>query len=273
MGNTNWKSRLAKLKNYKDAKSQSEEISGSQVEDGRYIAKITSCELATSNSSGRDQINMFTEIVEGEFEGQKPAAFLGLDEQSLRFTLAAISRLGYELSDDPSDLEEIVKDLNTNKPAILIRIKNGFTNVEKLASEEGYQQEAEQEENESEEAEKATEDEEVVEEEEAVEEEQEQVALGEGDQVTWKGKSGEMTGKITKVLEDEGKALIKADKDGKTYKVAADLLSPVEDTSEDVVEEEEEVEEEVEEEPKKKPAPAKKAAPAKAAKKVVKKKK
>lgn len=249
-----WKQKMSKVKNWDGAKQEADQQGGS-VPDGRYKAQISKIELAESQSSGRDQINCFCEIVEeGDYQGQSIGAFMGLDEEkSLPWTIAALRRLGCKV-DEPEDLVDAVDQLAEDLPEIMIRVKNGFANLEGLFEKKGEDDIGE--EVESEEVEEV-----ASEEDETVEEESEEATVEIGTKVlfTWKGE--ELEGEVKEIDEAAGKLKIKSG--GKVYPVKAEDASIVAEEVEEVVEEEEEVvEDEPEEEPEveevaKKPAPKK----------------
>ena len=238
---------LKRINGYKDAKEDSEELKGfGDIEDGRYQAQIESAELAISQKD-RAQINIFGKITEGEYEGEQFAAFPGLEGKSLKFTLAMLGRLDYELPDAADGIEDIVEDLDSNGASVIIVIKNGFCNIEKLNDDAEEVEEGEEEPEDPEVEEEEPEEEEPEEEDP---EEEEGIDLEELSRKELKTliKDQELDVKVTKNMTDD------------------DIRKAIEDANEEPEEEEEEEEEEVPETPKKKPK-------GKAAKKKVAKKK
>ena len=262
-----WLQKLNKVKDWEAVKKEADQQGGS-VPDGRYRCKVTSAELTESKGSGRDQINLFTEVVEeGDYQNQSIGVFLGLDEeQSLPWTIAALRRTGFKIGEDPAqEIIDAVNSLNEDLPEVAIRVKKGFGNLDGLweaVSEEGTDDVP------AEEAETPAEGE-VVEEVPAADEAQ--VEVGTKVSFTW-GKD-ELEGEVKEILEDEGKLKVKVGT--KIYPVKAEnatIVSEEPEPEEEVVEDEPK-EEPVEEAPKKKVnKPAPKKAPAKPVKKNIKRK-
>lgn len=272
-----WKAKLAKVKDWEGVKKQADEQGGS-VPDGRYRAKVNTAELTESQSSGREQINLFSEITEeGDYAGQNIGCFLGLDEEkSLPWTIAALRRCGYKIV-EPEDVVDAVKSLNDDQPEVIIRVKNGFGNLEgsfeKVGEDDDEQPEAVGE------VEEPVEEEEVQEEEVVEEAAEEEAAVEIGSDVSFDWKGETLEGKVKEINEAEGK--LKISSGGKVYPVKAEnvTLLVAEIAAEEEVEED--VQEDPEEEPVEEEKPAKKKvskpvtkkpAPKPAAKKVVKKK-
>lgn len=238
--NVDWKSRLSKLRNYKEAKEESKSVGGG-LADGRYKVKVTKAQLGESQSSGREQISVYFEVLEGDCEGQTGGVYLGLDEKSLRFTLSALGRLGHEIPEDPADIVDIVNNINNDQGEIVIGVKNGFTNiVGKVEKEDNFGQEENAETEESEET-----PEEPETESEETEEETEAVSVGSKVSFVWG--EDELTGEVVSIDEAAGKLVIRTD-DKKKYKVSAEKASLITEIGDTEVEEEEETEEEEEEE-------------------------
>ena len=266
-----WKAKLAKVKDWSAVSKAADQSSGGNVPDGRYHGKVVSAELAESKGSGREQINLFCEVVEeGDYQGQSIGIFMGLDEEkSLPWTVAALRRCGYKVP-EPEDVVDAVDSLNSDLPEVAIRVKNGFGNLDGLWEAKG-EDTFEGDSNEVEAAEEVAE-EEVVEEsvEEVPEEAEAQVEIGTKVSFDWKGES--LEGEVKEIDEAEGKIKVKVG--NKVYPVKAENATII---SEEIPEENEEVvEEEPEEDPepvvKKKSKPAPKKAPAKPVKKNVKRK-
>lgn len=244
----NWKQRLSKIKDFSAAKTAADELAGGSVPDGQYAVKPTSIELAESQGSGREQINFFTEVLEGEFAGHRIGCFHGLDEKGLRFTIAMLRSLGFEI-EEPEQIVDAVESLGQDLPELLVRVKNGYGSV--LSNVDGAEdvQDGEQQEIAS------------------VEEIVGEIEVGSKVMFDWKGQ----------LLE----GIVKAMTDSKTMVSSGGKLYPVKPTEVELkseeapVEDDESVEEEPQEEPieeeeetPKKKTVAKKPAP----KKVIKKK-
>ena len=266
--NKQWLQKLNKVKDWEAVIKEADQQGGS-VPDGRYRCKVTSAELTESKGSGREQINLFTEVVEeGDYQGQNIGVFMGLDEeQSLPWTIAALRRTGFKIGEDPAqEIIDAVNSLNEDLPEVVIRVKKGFGNLDGLWEVKG-EDSFEGDEAEAPVEEEASVEEEVVAEEPVAEEAQVEV----GSKVSFSWKEEELEGIVKEINEDEGK--LKVSCNGKLYPVKAENATIV-DASEPEPKEEP-VEEEPEEDPepevkKKKPAPKK--APAKPVKKNIKRK-
>lgn len=252
----NWASRLNKLQNYQTALESSKELFEPNLPDGRYQAKITNAEISESKTSKRLQIVIDLEVVDHpELEGETCKSFAGLEGDSLGYTLAMLSRLGYEPSDDPKDLESLVLEISKSDMIVNIRVKDGFTNIMDKA--EGQEGEGKAEDNESEETVQEEPEEEVAEEQEEAEEET-SGEIVEGTLVQWKSKATgkNVQGEVIEIMEESNQARIDVG-DGKIFKVSMDILEIIssseseEETEESEESEEVEEEEEQEEKPKK----------------------
>lgn len=178
-----------------------------KVEDGRYIAQLVGLELGQS-SAGRDQIARDFKIIEGELKGEKLRDYQGLDtEKGISFFMRDLARLGYEEPDGLEDCGPIVEEINKEKPQVRISVKNNgeFQNVfidKALSSDEvadGTEEGAE-----------AASDEEVE--------------IEVGMTVVAKVDGEEVTGKVVKILEDQGKIKIETE-DGEVVRVPVDDVS------------------------------------------------
>lgn len=258
MNSKQWKARLGKMANFNQAKKDSEKL-GENLPDGRYRVVLEKVELAESKTSGREQINFFGKVKDGEFDGENCNFYPGLDDKSLHFTIAALRKLGFDI-DEAEEIVDAVESLNAELPEIFVQVSKGYTNVQGLAT-------AVDDGNEGAEEDQASENE--PEAEEVIAEEAE-VEIG--SEVVFNFKGEELRGTVSEILEKEQKLKIKSG--GKLYTVKAENVSLVEPETaveEEAVEEEvveEDSEEPIEEEKKpakkpvgKKPAP-KKPAPA-----------
>jgi len=135
--------RLAKVKaNWKKASERESQFGEFPLDDGRFIAKISLMEVNESMSSGRLQVHTEFEVVEGPDTGTSCHSYEGLEsEDNLFYLQRKLAKMGQEVPDDPSDLEEICKKVSKEKPVVRIRVKTKgeFTNVyvDRLISESG----------------------------------------------------------------------------------------------------------------------------------------
>lgn len=228
-------------------KANEQSYGASEVEDGRYLARLTRAELCNSKSSGRLQVAWSYEIEEGEFKGEKVSNYDGCEtEENLKYLFLTLSRFGIEAPDDLSEeLEEILKNIEKSKPIckIQIKTKGEYQNV--------YLQKVL---NHSETKKLSTEDSEYQEDENSESEESEEsVEIEVGSRVSATLKKGEVNGEVVEILEEENLVKVKGD-DGKVYKVDPSKLSllasepPSEPEDDGESEDEEDSEEDNEEE-------------------------
>lgn len=266
-----WAKKLKRIEGYDGHVKESESLGGT-VPDGRYEADVTSAEFGTS-ANGRDQIVVKMKIVNHEEQDDATCAtFMGIDATSLKYTLATLRRLGFEIAgDNPEELLDIVEELGKSKMNINIKIKDGFVGIldsndvhvsDSENKEEQEEEEEDEQENVSEEGEDGdSEDEDSDDEEESEEntDSGEESEISEGDKVTWKDGKTSKSGEIIEVMEDKNLARIETS-EGKIIRVDISKLvkqeeeeeSDDEDNEEDSSEEDDQ--EEVEEKPVKRSA-------------------
>ncbi len=242
--------KLTGLKKHWKEASKREPAKMAAVEDGIYEAKLSKCQLAESISSGRLQVAWGWVIAKGEGKGDQVNDYDGLETEDNFFYLQRkLAQLGKEIPEEITELEEVLKQLEKEKPLAKIRVKSkdGFTHVyinglvedsddeeetETETEDETEEEETESDEEEETESEEEDEEEEETEEEEEETEEEEEDAVNVdiGDTVAFKLKDGtEHTGELLEVLEKEGKARVRSKKDKKVYKVAIEVLEAVEE--------------------------------------------
>ncbi len=95
-----------------------------RLPDGKYVARVTSVEVGTSDS-GRNQIKWGHTIAEGEFRGEKVYAYDGLDhEDSLEWLSKKVLRFNVDPTEiDIENLQVELDALISDKPAFKIRLK------------------------------------------------------------------------------------------------------------------------------------------------------
>jgi hypothetical protein len=112
---SNWK---------KAAKRDPNTFSGSEVEDGRYIARIEAMSIDQSMSSGRLQMMTEFKIIEGPETGQTVRSYDGMEtEDGMFYLMRKLARLGQEVPDDPTELESLCEKIEKEKPVVRIRLK------------------------------------------------------------------------------------------------------------------------------------------------------
>lgn len=256
--------KLAKaMKNWKKAKERKPSFEN-VVTDGVYTAKLVRAEMGESQGSGRLQVSMRAVIAGGEYKGENVNWYLGLEtEDNIMFFQRDLVRLGKEVPDDPTDLEDVLKELEDEKPTmrIQLRTKGEFQNVRILklvgAEDEETESETEEEaeepeeeesdeeaEKEAEEPEEDTDEEEKTEdsskedeeeEEESEEEDTEDEEAGDdeveapevevGSRVMFSKKGKDIVGTVKSI--DYKKELVKIKDDaGVAYYISPDALSP-----------------------------------------------
>jgi FKBP-type peptidyl-prolyl cis-trans isomerase 2 len=200
-----------------EAERAKEEGGGfTEVDDGRYIARLTSGELADSAASGRPMMPLGFTILEGDNTGDKVTHFRMLDgDEGLKWAGKDLMVFGIDPEDviwDPKKAKEdmyilnVLKELVKEKPVVKIRLKTkgDFQNVMIEGLIEDY-------EGGDDDAGKIDDAEVEV-----------------GSTVTWKKGKKTMTGKVTKLKGDT--ATIEGE-DDETYKVEVEDLTLVEDES------------------------------------------
>src|ERR1044071_6133297 len=204
------------------------------VTDGVYVGKLTKASVGESESSGRLQVSWAAIISGGEFKGERVNWWSGLKtEQNFMYLQRDIARLGKEVPEDINDLEEILKEIEEEKPSIRFKVKTDgeFTNIrvlKKLSSDDSPEEETNGEVPEDTDVEETVEEvvEDVQEVEEAEAEEAEETPILEvGVRVAFDLKGKETVGEVSSVDEESQFAIIKAD-DGKKYKTKVENLRP-----------------------------------------------
>lgn len=247
-----WETRLKKMKNYKKSSQEAEDF-GSKLPDSRYEAVIQGA-LLKDSQKGKPQIVVSCKVVDDEeFADVVQSVFMGIADTAdksdgtapLVFTLNALKRLGFELTgEDPSELIDVVEELNTSKMRIKLSIKDGYGRIDGPSEDGGGEEESEEKED--------SEEEEKEETEESSEEESPSEVV-EGAKVTWDSNGEEKEGTVIEVLEDANIARVERT-DGKISRIPIDKLTVTGDQNEEAETEEkseDEEEEEVEEKPKK----------------------
>lgn len=256
-------------KNFSKERKRADELGGfAEIPDGKYLAKVSGCEIKNSNAGEMHMVFMFEILESAEDEslvGAKASKWCNVEkEDGPAYLIRDLRRFGIEL-DDLEQLPEVAKILDDQKPEVKISLKTGnsgqFTYIDQVISEIDAGDHASSGE------EDGGEEEESAEDETGEEEGSEDVDLEVGTKVSFTSKKGEeILGEITAVDEKAGTVDIKAGT--RAFKgITVDRLSIPEEES---AEEEGEEEGEEEEDPKpakkaavRKVAPVKKVAPAK----------
>jgi len=207
-----FESRLKKLnKSWKDATNE-EDPFGAQVDDGFYKMKVMEGRVEEAQSSGRLQIRWEHQILEGEFKGETVLEYEGLEqEQSLFYVQRRISRLGYDIPEDISELQAVLEKITKEQPVARCKVatKDDFQHVyiqRSLSNEPAVETTGSDEEPPD-----GGGDEE----------------LAVGDTVKFESDEGELTGKITSINSDSEEANVETS-DGE-YEVDVSLLTKVEE--------------------------------------------
>lgn len=217
-------------KNWKKAKEKAESGAfGDTFEDGRYKVTIAKAELQESKSSGRLQVMLAYEFLEGGYLGKTKYDYPGIDsEDNLARFLGLMGKMGFEI-DNPDDIEDALEELVEKRITLRVSLKTRgeFQNVfiEKVLT--------------------GSEAEEEVGTEDAVPEEPTEAELKVGMEVTFEYKGKELSGEVKEILEDTEEAKVKAE--GKIFRIKVDKLTLVEEVAAE--------EEPTPEEPAEEPAP------------------
>lgn len=162
------------------------------ITDGTYTGKLVRAELGESQK-GRLQVAWRLQVSSGEYKGENINWWSGLEtENNIMYFQRDLVRLGKEAPEDPSDLEDVLKEVEKDKLTVRVQVKTSgeFQNVrilkavdadesedevvEEEAEEPEVEAEAEAEESEDEEKESEDSEEEAPEEEEESEAEEEE---------------------------------------------------------------------------------------------------
>jgi hypothetical protein len=247
------KNKLKKAQNnWQGARERAKESTGfTEVPDGRYLAHLTNAQICESRSSGRLQIQWTWTISDGEFEKDTKLDFDGLEtEDNLVFLGRKLSRFGYELPEDITEISDILDELIEKQPLARIRLKTKgeFQNVyvDKLMrsgstddDSEGESISSDDEDSDAdvdlEEADDGSGDEaddepnpfDSSDDEDEGDEEQVEIGM----RVVATTRKGEEPGEIIEIIESEGKCRVKLDT-GRTVRIGVDQLEaePVQET-------------------------------------------
>lgn len=254
-------------KNFAKEKKRADELGGfAENPDGKYLAKVTNCDIKNSNAGEMHFVFQFEILESAEDEslvGAKASKWANVEkEDGMAYLIRDLRKFGIEL-EDLTQLPEAAKMIDDQKPEVKISLKTGnagqFTYIDTVISEMDAgdhtpNDEEEGDENEDEVGDEGNESEET-------EETDEGTSVEIGMKVGFIWKKEKMEGIIKEILEKENK--VKVSSGGKIYPVALDAISlPEVEVEEETEEEEEEVEEEEEQVPVIKKAPPKKVAPA-----------
>lgn len=241
---------------WKKARKTAEVPFGSNVEDGRYKARLTGASLGTSQSSGRFQAAWTWKILTGSYKNEETMDFDGLEtEDNLVWLGRKLVRLGVELPDDLDELAEILEDLVSSGVVAMITLatKGDFQNlrIQRLVEsgdDENDEDEDEEDEDDDEEEEEdedddeedddeedeededeEDEDEEEEEDEEDDEEDEDEVELEKGMRVIAKVGRKEMVGTVTSISRNGETVKVRMDKDNKVQSVSIEKIEVPED--------------------------------------------
>lgn len=146
--------RLAKMKEMWDGNKQAPRGFQQNVPDGRYTFRLQSAELRES-ASGNLIVSREHLVLDGEAAGEVFRDNLQVEhEVGQRITMQWIEQMGFEIPDNPSELEEVVSAIAEAAPSYLGTIKtttskkdgNDYTNLRilRLLDSEGEEQEEEE---------------------------------------------------------------------------------------------------------------------------------
>lgn len=238
---------IAQLKNAKalwDKAKKTKTDFDTVVTDGIYVGRLTKAQLGESQSTQRLQVAFKAVILSGEFKGENVSWWSGLKtEENFMYLQRDLARLGKEVPEDISDLDDTLRQLENEKPKLRFKVvHNGeYVNVrivkaldtdvseddndeEAEEEETGDEPEAEVEETDAEEADEEAE-EEPEEEPEVEAETDESPDLDIGMRVVFSLKGKDVAGEVKKIDFKKEEALVKSDA-GPSYKVKIEKLKP-----------------------------------------------
>jgi len=250
-----FKKKLAGMKKYwEKARANAATAGGSNVPDGKYIAKLSKAEVRESQEKAWLHVAFEFVIVQGEQTGEIVNHRNGLEtEENQQWLARDLKRLGKDPeSIEIEDMETTCAELQAEAPTVrlTVKTKGDFVNVyidklvEDVATEGDPIVEGEEAVPEEVEGDPAVEGE--VEGEEAVPEEapksagkkpsakpvpaveeEETVDLKKGAKVVAEVKGKKFPGKVLTINEDDGNASVRLDKNGIVVKVAFEDLEAV----------------------------------------------
>jgi ribosomal protein L12E/L44/L45/RPP1/RPP2 len=224
-----FKARLRQMKSrFEEARSARSAFE--DLPDGRYVSKITKAYLHESESGKMFAVFSFT-VIEGEEKGEVITDWNNLDHDvGLRIFCEKVKRLGSDLPDDPTEIENVLKEIAGDRPTVRLRLKTRKTdkgefqgkNIERVLEDYDAEEDVVVPAPPVEQAVvHVDDDDDEIEEEE--EEDEEVDAFSSGDHVKWSKGSGV----IVSVDMDEGRAVIKRDSDGRKSRVMKSLRTTV----------------------------------------------
>ena len=95
------------------------------VEDGRYIAALTTCEIGESISSGRLQWTWGWTVTEGDSAGKETKDYEGLEDPTrFAYLFRRIAMFGIDIAAlDPEDFVDVAKAILEMKPVARVQLK------------------------------------------------------------------------------------------------------------------------------------------------------
>ena len=105
---------------------------GVKIDAGDYIARVQSCKIAESKSSGKLMVRREHLIIEGSYKGSVVFDVMMLETpMGLTFLRRWFEQMGYNSPSDPAEIEDIVAAIAEEAATVKIAIKHSgeFTNV------------------------------------------------------------------------------------------------------------------------------------------------
>jgi hypothetical protein len=203
---------------------------GDEFEDGRYKVTITRADLGTSRSSNRLQVVFGYTFVEGDYTGKTKLDYDGCDTEDNQVWLGRkLTRLGYEVPDDITELEDTLKQILKDRIVVCITLKTKGEFQKVYIDRVMSGDEASAEMSEIAPAAEAPAGEEAE--------------LTAGMKVSFVLKGNDVEGEVVEVLEATEEARVKTD-DGKVYRLKVEKLTLIEETPTEPTSEEEAIPEE-----------------------------
>lgn len=129
------KTRLKKLgKSWKDSAEEVGSGSGPDIDDGFYKMRLTKAQVTENANHGNLQVYWDWEVVDGEFAGTHVPQWNNLEhEVGLSIAQKTIVRLGFDVPDDVTELEDVLEELTDTQPIARCKVqtveKDGWENV------------------------------------------------------------------------------------------------------------------------------------------------
>ncbi len=119
---------------YNAAHDRYNAMDGENPSDGEHIGRQIEAKLYYNDTKDSLSIIRSFKVTEGVDKGCAVTDFMNLSSDlGLQLAMAYIGTLGYEVPENPEDIEGVIEQINEDRPFCSFRVKNGdFTNVKVL---------------------------------------------------------------------------------------------------------------------------------------------